>query len=404
MKTINIFSALVICVLSFSCSKEVPPTQEVPSPAPPKEFPGFTVNNQFGLRLYGEIYKSSPDSNLCVSPFSIRTCLSLVANGTTGEDLKEILKALKLPDGNLEAINEDYENLVGHLVRVDPRVTYESANSFWHQNGLHINPLFKTDLSHYYQADVFPVDFTSSLTLGLMNDWVTAKTHGKITEIARVIPPNTIMNLTNAIYFNGEWTYKFDRKGTKPWSFKRLDRTYADMAVMSNIQKYRYYEHPNWYGLEMTYGNGAWAMYLFLPHQAGPLDKLTPWLIENWDQIRNEFVSDQPILIRVPQFQMECNFELKPVWKALGINRIFNPGANFSRMMADFVYLASVTHKTYIKVNEDGTEAAAITSAWGVGGGPPGLFFDHPFTWLIAERSTGTVLFIGQVTDPSRNK
>jgi serine protease inhibitor len=413
MKNFNFILALVICCLSFSCAKELPATEGSPipeeptnteeflKPAPPPVYPGYTVDNSFGLRFYGEIYKANPDSNLCISPFSIRTALSLIANGTAGEDLKEILTALDLPGANLATVNEDYKNLSRLLVQSDPKVTYESANSFWYQAGITVHQVFQDDLTHYYDAEVYPVDFGWPGTLDLINGWVSEKTHGKIKEIIKSIPQNTLMNLNNAIYFNGEWTYKFDRKTTKPYTFNKLDRTQVDIAVMPNYQVYRYLNHPSWQGLEMTYGNGNWAMYVFMPWQTGSLDKLTAWLIDNWKDIRTRFVSDQPIKIYFPQFIIENDFELIPLLESLGINRVFHSGANFSRMMDQRVWLGKVIHKTYIKVNEDGTEAAAVTSGWGVGGSPSGIFFDHPFTYIIAERSTGLILFIGQVMDPS---
>lgn len=254
------------------------------------------------------------------------------------------------------------------MVQADPKVTYEAANSFWYQTGINVNQTFRTDLTHYYDAEVYPVDFNSPGTLNLIN---------------------------------GEWTYKFDRKATKPWSFYKLDRTRVQIAVMANNQAYRYYNHPSWHGLEMTYGSGNWAMYVFMPRQTGSLDKLTTWLIDNWKDIRTQFESDKSIKVYFPQFTIENDFDLIPQMESLGINRVFHPGANFSRMMKQPVFLGKVIHKTYIKVNEDGTEAAAVTSAWGVMGSPSGLFFDHPFTYIIAERTTGLILFIGQVMDPS---
>ncbi|MFA6481413.1 MAG: serpin family protein [Bacteroidales bacterium] len=399
MKTLTFLAVLVISCLS--CSKELPTSEEMPRPAPPHLYPGFTVSNQFGLKLYGAIYRENPESNLCVSPVSVRTALSMLANGTSAEDMKEILQALDLSEADLPSMNEDYKNLTKYLILKDPKVTFESANSFWYQAGISIVPTFRNDLTEYYNAGVYPVDFNWPGTLNLINNWVSDKTHGKIKEIVTFIPPNTVMNLTNAIYFNGEWTYKFDRKKNKPWGFSKLDRTEVDISVMENNQAYRFYSHPAWYGLEMPYGNGEWAMYAFMPHQTGSLDKLTDWLIDNWDDIRTRFVSDKTIKIYFPQFIIEKDFDLIPLLQSLGIRRVFRPGANFSRMMDQSFAISAVIHKTYINVNEDGTEAAGVTSMWGIMGSPYGLFFDHPFTYVIAERSTGLILFIGQVMDPS---
>lgn len=403
MKIQNFISALFICCLSLSCSKESPPTEMLPQPAPPEVYPGFTVSNEFGLKLYREIYREYPDSNLCVSPFSVLTALSLIANGTAGKDLEEILNALNMPDVGLDEVNEDYKHLSDYLMRADPKVTYESANSFWYQTGIDVFQPFRSDLASYYNAEVYPVDFKWPGTLNLINKWVSDKTHGKIKWIVRVIPPNTLANLTNAIYFNGEWTFKFDKTATKPWKFYKLNRTQVKIAVMENKQAYRYYYHPAWHGLEMTYGSGNWAMYLFMPRQTGSLDKMTDWLLNNWNTVRKNFEPGDPMLVYLPQFTTENEFDLIPFLESLGIYRVFCPGADFSRMLKEPIYLGQVIHKTYIKVNEDGTEAAAVTSGWPLTGDgrPPGLFFDHPFTYIIAERTTGLILFIGQITDPT---
>jgi serine protease inhibitor len=409
MKTRNLFLALVICCLSLSCSKELPVAEEISDsaelyrPAPPAAYAGYTVDNQFGLKLYGAIYKKNPDKNLCVSPLSIRTALSLVANGLAGEDLQEILTALNLTDADIATVNEDYRALTDLLIKADPKITFEIANSFWYKEGIEVNPLFKADLKSYYDAEVFPVDFYDPGFLDQMNGWVSDKTHGKITEIIKQVPAGVLMNLTNVIYFNGEWTHKFNRNATKAWSFRTLKRTYTDCSVMVNIQPYRFYEHPLWYGLEMTYGSGNWAMYAFLPKQTSSLSLLTDWLIKNWHIAKDQFIEDQPIHVFFPQFTIEKEFDLIPFLREMGVKRIFESTADFSRIMKEPLWVGMVAHKTYIDVNEDGTEAAAATAVWGVGGGPSGLFFDHPFTYVIAERSTGQILFLGQVMDPSEH-
>ena len=406
MKTNVFFFALVTCCLSLSCAREEPLPDGIEStagfvmPAPPQALPSIAADNRFGLRIYESIYRASPDSNLCVSPFSIRTALSLVANGANGESLAEIVRAFGLSGTELAAMNESYQDLTARLAATDRKVTYESANSFWYQEGMTIRPGFLTNMG-YYRADVFPVNFRDHSTLGLINGWVCQKTHGKIEKIVDAIPPGTLMNLTNAIYFNGEWTWKFNPDNTKWWSFKKLDRTHVDMSAMGNTKAYRFYEHPSWYGLEMPYGNGSWAMYVFMPKTPGLLDQLTPWVAANWEAIRTKFESDKPIEIRFPRFKIENSYDLKPLLQQLGINRVFNPGADFSNMTDSPLWIGKAIHKTYIRVNEDGTEAAGVTSFFGIMGSPPGLFFDHPFLYVIAERSTGLILFIGQVTDPS---
>lgn len=402
MKNLKSIILIVICCITISCSKEVDSGIELVNPAPPQLEPGFKVDNRPGLKIYESIYKDYPEINLCVSPFSITTCLSLIANGAAGEDLAEIFKVLDYKGLDINSINNNYLNLAEFLNQRDPMVVYEQANSFWYDAGISVKKDFKDDLELFYDSEVYKVDFSSPKTVNQINNWVADKTHDKIEQIVSFLPPGTIMSLMNAIYFNGEWTHKFKRSATKPWRFNKLDGYTVRIGVMENKQAYRYYEHPSWYGMEMTYGSGDWAMYLFLPKRIMQLDKLTSWIVEDWDVIREQFESDQPIKVYIPQFEIENDFGLNDILQKLGMNKVFNPGADFSRMLDESVFLGRVIHKTYLKVNEDGTEAAAVTGGFPLTGSPSGLFFDHPFLYLIAEQSTGLILFIGQVTDPSK--
>ena len=391
---------LLSCFLSISCTRENLPDTELSLPAPEPDHPVFISNNQFGLDLYQVLQNSLQDKNLCASPYSIFVALSMLANGIDGEAYTELCNELRLSQDDLESSNNQYRLLMQYLSGVDSVVTFESANSFWYQEELEVNHQFKSDLDYYYNAEVNPVDFKDPGTTTLINDWVKRKTHNKIKEIVSSFPPITISNLTNAVYFNGEWTNKFNRKLTKYETFNKLDRTSSRVPTMVNTQPYRYYDHPSWYGLELPYGNGHWAMYLFMPKQISQLDRITQWLVSDWIRIRSGFKSGEAIKIHLPQFKIENSFNLIPYLQETGITQIFQPGVDFSKMMEGALKIDMIIHKTFIDVNEDGTEAAAVTSISVVGSPPPsGIYFDHPFVYMIAEKSTGLILFIGQVTD-----
>lgn len=400
MKKGSLIILVIICCLSFSCSKEIP--NDIPAPAPPQPIEDLEINNHFALELYAEIFHDHPYDNLCVSPHSIYTFLAMLANGTGGDTREEVIQALRLEGYTVEMLNDWFAKLNCILMKKDPGVTFEQANSFWYQKCLTVHPGFQRNLTDYYDADLFPVDFNDPQTLKLMNAWVEEKTHGLINEIVPSIPPGTILNLTNAIFFNGKWTHVFDKKLTRYSGFKKLDKTNTTMELMKIRESYRYFDHPSWYGVEIPYGEESWAMYAFLPKQLMELEKLTIWLRDNWSRVRNEFKPEIPHYLNFPRFEICNKFDIKSYLQKQGVAKALTPFADFSPMTNTPVWLDWVIHKTIIKVTEDGTEAAAITSGGGVtGGGPFGLVFDHPFTFIIAEKSTGLILFVGQVMDPA---
>ncbi|MCD6347426.1 MAG: serpin family protein [Bacteroidales bacterium] len=408
MKKSRLIILAIICCLSVSCTKETPgdPSDDLHGgfivPAPPPPIEEVEVDNYFALDLYTKIFQDHPHENLCVSPQSIYTFLAMLANGTGGETRDEVLNALRLEGYSTNMLNDWFTKLIRTLDDKDPGVKFEQSNSFWYQKEMMINSGFRQNLSEYYQADIFPVDFCDPQTLGLMNNWVDEKTHGLISEIVSVIPPGTVFNLTNAIYFNGKWTHVFNKKRTKYSSFRKLDRTYTTMEMMRLQESFRCLDHPSWFGVEIPYGNESWAMYAFLPKQLMELDKLTLWLRDNWSQIRTKFQTKTEQKLNFPRFELSNKFDIKPYLQSQGIAKAMTSSADFSPMTKTPVWLDWVIHKTVIKVTEDGTEAAAITSGGGTTGvGPYGLVFDHPFSYIIAEKSTGLILFIGQVMDPA---
>lgn len=396
---VQLYSVLLSGLLVSCMQNDIP---ELVSPAPPQPVDFNWLKPGPALRIYRDLYRASPDSNLCFSPFSLYAALGLIANATEGNSREEILTALEIPEEGLEFLNNGYQAYTATILNQDPSTMIESANIVWYQEGLKIKPDFVSSVGVYYQAEVVPVDFGAPGALDVVNSWGSEKTHGKIPKILDAIPPGTIAGLANATYFNGRWTYIFDPKETKPIRFTRLKGKDVTCAVMKNVQDFNFFESNLCYGIELPYGNGDWAMYAFLPHVISSLDKLTYYLTENWPFLLHDFTPVKNLLIWFPQFEIESKMDMKGVLIGAGIREIFGMQADFTGMLDSFIQMGQVLQKTYIKVNEDGTEAAAITSGWPITGAPKGLFFTHPFVYVIAEKRSGSILFIGQVTDPEK--
>ncbi len=401
MNKYSVVIALIICC--FSCSNDdLDQDYQDYNPAPKWPSESIQFNNHLAFELYSTILRSEPDSNLCISPYSVYSFLGMLANAARGETLSELQTLMGLDGVSIPEMNSKFREVNAIMLEADPMVQILTANSLWYHNCMTVLPVYRQSLELTYQAHLSQVDFYDPATLGLINEWANLNTKGLIPEMLKEMPANTIFILANAVYFNGTWTNVFDKRKSRVWPFKKLDRSYVPMVKMEINTDFKMFDHHSWTGIEMPYGNESWAMYAFLPKQVMQLDKLTLWLRDNWESVSSQFHLEDNVKLQFPRFEIRNNIDLKPVLKDLGINKLFGLEADLSAMTNSFTMIDWVQHQSTIKVTEDGTEAAAITSGGGVGAAPPsGLIFDHPFVYLIVEKSTRLILFMGQVMDPS---
>ncbi len=289
------------------------------------------------------------------------------------------------------------------LQNVDPNVQVLIANSLWAQQGFFLKPEFLQTNQEYYQANVTELDLINPQSLSIINNWVSQKTQGKIEKIVDKIRPDEVLFLINAIYFKGNWKTPFDKSKTANKTFSLSDGSSKQHPMMCQTAVYGYYETDKFEAVSLPYGKeGSLSMYIFLPRLNSNLEtflqQLTP---ENWNKWMQEFRKTNCI-IEIPRFKMEYKVELKSTLIALGMGGIFDISkADFSRMTTDNnVAVDSVKHKTFVEVNEEGTEAAAVTSIEL----PRGLSFqmnvNRPFFCAIRDHTTGTILFMGTIVDP----
>lgn len=402
MKMRNLTLPLVLSGLLVSCQQNELPTGLVPAPPPP--LTTDWLKPDLGLQIYRDLYRLKPESNICFSPFSLYSALGLAANAADGNTREQILSALGLTGVDLDILNQEYEKYTREVLVADPGTTVETANVAWYQDGMTIKGDFTDRIHYYYGAEAVPVDFLSPTALDIINGWVKEKTHGVIPSILNTIPNGMLAGLANATYFNGRWTDVFDRRYTSLRSFTKIDRTEVDCALMHGYKDCGIYSSDLCDGIELSYGNKTWAMYAFMPHSSMHLGELTDFLVETWPEPLAHFEPRKFFNVWFPQFQIESEINLVELLKLAGIQEMFTSQADFSAMTDTFLKVDNVTQKTLIKVNEDGTEAAAATIISFVGSPLYVLYFDRPFIYVIAEKMTGTILFIGQVTDPSKKK
>lgn len=367
------------------------------------------ADNAFGLEIFQQIRKKSDEENLMISPLSISVALAMAYNGADGTTKTEMEKTLKLNDLSVDEINGSYQNLIAALQSLDEDVVFELANAIFYAQVFDVKPGFIETNQNFYDAEVNQLDFSSLSAVGTINNWVAQKTHDKIPEIIDQLSDDDRMVLLNAIYFNGTWAKEFDDQGTKMRNFTKTDDTGIEVPMMSKEDQLEYASNNLFSSVKIPYGSGQYNMFVFRPanenNSQDIIDELTP---DNWENWLESFSMEENVVLTMPRLKFAFEQSLNEALKALGMQKAFSPNlANFSKLSDEDVYISSVRHKSFIDVNETGTEAAAVTSiTFTTTSTGPGeiqkIYFtvDKPFVFAITEKDTGAILFIGEVQNP----
>jgi len=368
------------------------------------------ANTRFGFKLFAEIAKPSAGKNMLISPASVGLALAMTYNGAESETKQAMASALETQGMSLDELNIAYAQLKAALESPDPKVQLSIANSLWAKKGITFKPEFIQRDKQFYGAEVTALDFNNPSAAATINSWVSDKTKGKIAKIVDRIDAQSILFLINAIYFKGKWAAEFDKAKTKEDVFTTGDGTQKRPSMMHQSGKYRYYEGQAFQAVSLPYGGGQVSMYIFLPPKGTSLVEFQKNLTAtNWDSWMKEF-TETAGEITLPRFKVEYEIGLNDALKALGMGVAFDPErANFKGMVqsSENVFISRVKHKTFAEVNEEGTEAAAVTSiemrTTSAIRRPQKTFqmvVDHPFFFAIRDNNTGTMIFMGSIADP----
>jgi serpin B len=410
LKTLQSLVVALVCFTSVQCSnKPVDPSDNPPRELTAAEKSMVESDNKFGLKLFKKIVKQDT-GNVFISPLSVSMALGMTYNGAEGTTEEAMRNTLELSGLTELEINESYSSLIDLLTQLDPRVIFEIANSIWCREGLPVKEEFVNINRTYFDAEIAALDFNKPDASKTINGWVDEKTHGKITEIVPgQIDPATVMFLINAIYFKGIWTYEFDEEDTQEDWFTLTDGSKVPCQMMTQESEFSYFENNLFQAVDLPYGNEKFSMTIFLPKPDVDIDSLISLFNQdNWEAWLDSFAKNSGTLY-FPKFTLEYKIKLNDVLKALGMEIAFDPErADFSGIaevnpLAN-LYISKVLHKTYIKVNEEGTEAAAVTSVEiGITALPPPGFvmrIDRPFVFAIRENHSQTILFMGKIEEP----
>lgn len=341
-------------------------------------------------------------SNWMISPFSASAALGMMANGAKENTLEEIKNTLGFSNFDINGLNEYYRKLTTELLELDNTAQLNFANAIWIKEGLPIYDSFVNVNRKMYDAEVRNLDFSSQEAPNIINDWCADKTNGNITEVYSSSPSGTLVSLMNALYFKGVWKYQFKKSNTKEEVFTNADGSSVKVPMMNQEQYFNYTCNDDFHIAEFPYGNAAFSMVVFLPAEGRELedviDKLTYENWENWYAQR----SHGKLKIKLPRFEVDYRKNLTEDMKTLGLNDAFDGShADFSALSSNELFFNTMEQFTCIKVNEEGTEASAITKIEGdTSNGLSSKSFHvvRPFAFLIKEQSTGTILFMGKVT------
>ena len=368
-------------------------------------------NTGLALELFREL--AQPDENFFFSPFSISMALGMTEMGAAGNTASEMKAVLRIPDeesawhGALGGLGAD----IGSGLHCDYDLAI--ANQLFAQQGFPIHEEFLSGVLEAYGAPVESLDFLGETELARVhiNDWVSDLTNEKIPDLLKpgILTPDSVMVLVNAIYFKGDWLQPFEESATdEDGVFTQDDGTEVNAAIMrGEIDEARYAELENGQLLELPYSGDELAMVLALPEPGLSLaefeDLLTAEDMLNWGQQ----LADTPVFVSLPRFEMRSSASLMESLIALGMVDAFSGvAADFSRMTDPSfgLYISAIVHEAYVKVNEEGTEAAAATAVVASPSSVPDYpTFNaaKPFLFQIQDRLTGSVLFMGRVVDPS---
>ncbi|MCD6378878.1 serpin family protein [bacterium] len=362
---------------------------------------------EFSFDLYQKEAAAHKNKNIFISPASVALALAMTTGGSDGETEKAMLQTLKLKGINREDFKAGNKRLIVNLLQKGKEVKLSIANSIWLNGSIKFNEEFKSDTEEYFLADLFPLT-----TAKPINAWVKEKTNGKINDIIDMVSTDDIAYLVNAIYFKGNWTKEFDKKETKPELFYPYNGKKITVDMMKQKNRFNYLKTETFEAVTIPYGDGKTSISLFLPNKDSNLDTLYKDLsYKSWKLWESEF-RKQEGTIEMPKLEIEFKSRLNNSLSALGMEIAFSPGnADFSRMCKIEsglnVYVSKVLHKTFLKIDEKGTEAAAATAV-GITLTSAGhdnikafyLIFNRPYFLIIKDNSNGLPLFMGSVVDP----
>lgn len=402
---------MLLCLPFVACNDDVedpasPTLQPIELNATEKEMAARQGDfaSTLSLELCRQLGGEKTD-NWLVSPFSLQCALGMLSNGAAEETHDEILYALGLSQYSQEEVNAYFKKLIEGLHTVNSAITVKTANSVWGNAGVPLKEDFQKMNIENYSAMVSQLDFSDPSAVDQINAWCNQTTEGLIPSILEEVNPTATVYLLNSLYFKARWESEFAPEKTQEGDFTTSSGKVIKAHFMQTQRMAAYVENEWFTSTSLSYQNDSYVMRLILPQPEISIDQVLQALSESDENLwKNTILAE--INLKMPRFTLENKMDLTPTLQALGMKKAFSGGADFSSMSDVATYISLVQQATRLKVDEEGSEGAAVTVIGGETS--PGMpeekvdfFLDRPFLFQILEPATGTVLFMGQVGSPT---
>lgn len=371
--------------------------------------PGESVlsggSNDFAFRLLQVLQDKEGMDSYFFSPLSITTAFGMALLGARDETYWQLRDFFELHELDRPQIKEAYRGLIHLLTTLDDQVVMNIANSIWHREDVDLLEQFIEENRDYLNAEIRGLDFNDPAAADTINAWIEDKTEGLIENMIGFIPPEMILYLINAIYFNGDWTIQFDPDLTTEMPFTRPDGEKAAIPMMLAGDKFRACQDDDWTVLDMWYGDAGFSFTAFLPtNEDMSLDDMVGGLTsKKFGEIVDNLMERDSLQVYMPKFEIDYEIEdFRDDLVNMGLTIPFGGEADFSRMTGFGIFISDVLHRAVIEVNEEGSEAAAVTvismPTGTVYEPPPEIRLNRPFLFFIRENTSNTILFMGSYT------
>lgn len=418
MRFFNTF-LLVLCVAvgTSCCSNNISKTENAVTEnssfgvVEPKKDLKFTVTESdgitgFSMRLFSEVCKNSELENICISPASAVWALSMVVNGAAADTRDRMLRVLGVSNVGLDSLNAMQRSLIETLSVYNEFIRLSIANSIWINENRDVKEPFIAANAEYYNAEVKSVPFDNTV-LNEVNRWCKEKTDGKIESILNELDPNTKMLLLNALYLKSLWNKPFAKELTDTAVFTKNNGENLRVNMMKQKFRTQYFENDTLQMASKPLGRGALSMFFIMPKSGVSLEQLYSDLSINYTSYVNRMENCE-VIMGLPRFKTEFGASLKTMLQQMGMADAFSSSADFENISDAPLFISDVVQKSFIAVNEDGVEAAAVTAAvmdllaMRPVAQPKEFIMNRPFIYLIVENnsSNGNILFMGKVGVP----
>lgn len=359
-------------------------------------------NNEFAMQLFRQV--AGFDSKV-ISPMSVSYLMGMLANGADGQTRQEILAAMGCKNMNVQQLNEFYRQMIQSAGNLDKSTTINIANYIALNKQYKLKSAFAQVMKDEYHAGVESLDFASPKTAKMINQWCAKQTNGMIPSLIEQVEPNAVSYIMNAIYFNGSWSDKFDKKLTHLENFQGYTRDIKKVQMMHRNAEYLYASNDQFAAVRIPYGNGAYSMTVLLPNPGKSVGEMMNKLdAKSLGQLRYN-MDNCLVDLKMPRFTTEVEQPLNDAISKMGAPGIFSGLANFSNFANGNLFISKMFQKAKIEVSEEGTKAVAVTAAIMTMSAlqpeePRHVEFhaNRPFVYMITESSTGAILFLGQYT------